>query len=108
MLAQLSNSAQVFEALMLICFGVSWPVAIIKTLRTRRVEGKSLAFLSLIVVGYLAGIASKITVALQSGTFPAWVIWLYALNTLLVCVDMYLVWKFRQNSKSDLSEPTLP
>lgn len=108
MFGDLSNLAEIFEAIMLICFGVSWPVAIIKTLRTRRVEGKSFAFLVLIEIGYLAGITAKITLAVESGTFPAWVIWLYAMNAVLVLVDMYLVKKFRKGSDSDLSEPILP
>ena len=30
-----------FEAVMLLCFGMSWPMAIIKTLRARSVQGVS-------------------------------------------------------------------
>ena len=59
-------SAQLFEALMMICFGVSWPVAIYKTVRTKRTEGKSFLFLLLILAGYLAGIAAKFVIAAQS------------------------------------------
>jgi hypothetical protein len=102
-------SAQWFEALMMICFGVSWPVAICKTLRTRRTEGKSLLFLLLILLGYLAGIAAKFIVASQSHAWPRWVTLLYAANAILVAVEIFLYQKFRPRPDNpDLSEPTLP
>ena len=94
---------------MLICFGVSWPVAIYKTLRTRRTEGKSLLFLVLILVGYLAGIAAKFILAAQYGAWPGWVTWLYALNAVMVVVEIHLYLKFHiRPDKTDLTDPTLP
>jgi hypothetical protein len=42
----------VFEAGMIVCFGISWPVAILKTLKTRSVAGKSRTFLVLVLAGY--------------------------------------------------------
>ncbi len=93
----------------MICFGVSWPVAIFKTLRTRRTEGKSLLFLLLILLGYLAGITAKFIVAAQSHTWPNWVTLLYAVNAILVVVDIFLYQKYRPRPNNpDLSEPTLP
>lgn len=41
---------------MAICFGVSWPVAIWKTLKTKGVNGKSVTFLALVARGYDFGI----------------------------------------------------
>ena len=49
-----------WEGIMLICFGVSWPPAIIKTLRVKNPQGKSFIFLSLVLIGYLCGICGKI------------------------------------------------
>ncbi len=51
---------QFFEALMLICFGASWPVAVIKALKARTAKGVSLASSCLILTGYLFGIIYKI------------------------------------------------
>jgi lipopolysaccharide export LptBFGC system permease protein LptF len=94
MLAQIM-SAQFFEGAMLICFGVSWPVAILKTLRTRRTEGKSLAFLVLILVGYLSGIVAKFVRASGGwGNLEA-VTTLYALNAIFVATDIFLFLHFR-------------
>ena len=36
--------AQVFEMIMLICFGLSWPFNITKSVRSRTAKGKSLWF----------------------------------------------------------------
>ena len=41
-----------FEALMMICFGVSWPISIHKSWRTKKVSGKSPVFMIVIIVGY--------------------------------------------------------
>jgi len=87
--------AQVLEGVMLLCFGVSWPVAILKTWRAKRVEGKSGLFLVLILAGYLAGLVSKFVRAAQDGVRPEAVTALYGLNALLVAVDLTLFLRYR-------------
>lgn len=83
-------SGKILEAVMLACFGCSWPLSIYKTWRVKNPAGKSTAFLWLIIVGYLSGIASKIF-----GGRIDWVIALYALNTLMVAADLALVCFYR-------------
>jgi hypothetical protein len=78
----------VFEAAMLICFGISWPASIIKSLRTRVVVGKSPLFMVIVCVGYLSGIIHKIVYS------PDWIVGLYCLNMALVAVDLALYVKF--------------
>jgi hypothetical protein len=90
----LHDAPQIFEAVMLVCFGASWPVAILKTWRTRRVDGKSLLFLVLILVGYLAGISAKMLYAAGRDEGPQWVTWLYALNAAMVSVEIGLYVRF--------------
>ncbi len=87
--------AQVFEAAMLLCFGVSWPIAIWRTWRTRRTEGLSPVFLTMILAGYLAGVASKLL--RSGGRWDAleWVTALYALNAVLIGVELALYLRFR-------------
>ncbi len=77
-----------FEALMLVCFGVSWPVSIFKSLRTRVVHGKSPLFMAIVCLGYMSGIAHKLLVSYD------WVIVLYALNLLMVATDLSLYYLF--------------
>ena len=52
--------AHVFECCMLLCFGFSWPLNVIKAYKARTAKGTSLAFITLIITGYIAGIAAKI------------------------------------------------
>ena len=49
-----------FEALMLVCFGFSWPLNVFKAYKARSTKGTSLAFIVLIITGYIAGIAAKV------------------------------------------------
>jgi hypothetical protein len=74
----------IFEIIMLICFGAAWPFSIYKSWKTRAVAGKSLPFLLVIVVGYIAGILHKIVYHFDL------VIYLYALNALMVSIDIIL------------------
>ncbi len=97
MLADLTGWAQLFEAGMLICFGISWPASIRKTLRARRVEGKSLAFLVMIFSGYLAGIAAKCLLAAEAGSWPQAVTLLYAANAAMVATDIALYVHYRRH-----------
>lgn len=74
----------IFEVIMLLCFGAAWPVSISKSLKTRSNGGKSLVFLIIVIVGYLAGILNKLLFK------PDFVVWLYALNATMVSIDAAL------------------
>lgn len=80
--------SQFFEALMVICFGISWPMNIIKSLKTRTAKGKSLLFLLFILVGYVFGIAAK----LISGNIT-YVFFFYVLNFIMVSTDVILYFR---------------
>jgi hypothetical protein len=82
--------AEFLEAIMVICFGFSWPLNIIKSLRTRTAKGKSIAFLVLIEGGYLAGMGAK----LSGGTLN-YVFIFYVLNALMVAADIVLYFRNR-------------
>lgn len=84
-------SSSIFEILMLICFAISWPISIIKALRTKVVAGKSPLFMAIIIVGYIFGIIHKIINGFDYVTF----LWMF--NTLLVSVDLMLYFKYRNN-----------
>ena len=50
---------EILEIVMIVSFGASWPMNVMKSYKARTTKGKSLAFLCLIFFGYIAGIASK-------------------------------------------------
>ena len=54
------NFAHLFEASMLVCFGFSWPLNVMKAYKARTAKGTSLPFIILIITGYIAGITAKI------------------------------------------------
>jgi hypothetical protein len=74
---------------MLVCFGASWPFSIEKTLRTKKIDGKSPVFLAIVCLGYIFGIAHKLAFS------PDWVLALYAINLALVCTDFYLYFRYK-------------
>lgn len=50
----------ILETVMLICFGFSWPLNVIKAYKAKTAKGTSLPFILLIITGYIAGIAAKV------------------------------------------------
>ena len=50
----------IFETIMLVCFGLSWPLNVIKAYKARTAKGTSLPFILLIILGYIAGITAKL------------------------------------------------
>lgn len=84
---------ELFEAVMVICFGISWPASLYKSYKSRTAEGKSLLFLVFIITGYLCGIVSKIV-----GNNVTYVLFFYVLNTIMVSSDLTLYFR---NKKLD-------
>ena len=78
----------ILETIMLVCFGFSWPMNLIKTYKTRTAKSTSLPFILLIITGYIAGICAK----LASGNLN-YVLIAYLLN--LAIVSLNLVVYFR-------------
>lgn len=52
--------SQILEIVMLICFGLSWPMSVVKNIRAKTARTMSLPFTLLIIGGYIAGITAKI------------------------------------------------
>ena len=50
----------ILETVMLICFGFSWPLNVIKAYKAKTAKGTSLPFILLIITGYIAGISAKV------------------------------------------------
>ena len=52
--------AQILETMMLICFGLSWPISVVKNVKSGTARGMSLPFILMITCGYVAGITAKL------------------------------------------------
>lgn len=85
----------VLEMGMLLCFGASWPAAILKTIAAKNPVGKSMLFLALVIIGYICGALHKIFYQ------PDFVFWLYILNLLMVCTDYVLVIHYKRQRRKE-------
>lgn len=89
---------EILEILMLICFGFSWPLNVIKSYKARTTKGKSLPFLLLIISGYIAGIASKFVNPAFDFADKWYVLFFYFLNLVMVSLDVVM---YARNARLD-------
>jgi hypothetical protein len=94
------------ESIMLLCFGLAWPVANLRMLRTRRSEGKGLAFTLIVMVGYLAGTCAKWISGPPGAPLPG-VFWLYAVSGASVTMNLSLQWYSPECQPGCSSEPEI-
>ena len=80
----------IFEALMMLGFGLAWPCNIYKSIKTKTAAGKSFAFMITIELAYLCGVIHKVFY-----NFDA-IIWLYIANFVMVLVDLMLMIRNRK------------
>ena len=80
----------VFEILMLLCFGLSWPISISKALRTKHVVGKSPMFMLVVCAGYVCGALHKLLYSFDA------VIILYSVNMTMVAFDLLLYYRYEK------------
>ena len=95
--------AEILETLMLVAFGISWPINAVKSYKARSTKGKSLTFLILIFTGYICGIISKlINPAYMSSLSTKWyVLAVYIFNFLWVGTDLLLYFRNRRIEKAE-------
>lgn len=93
--------AEFFEIMMIVSFGVSWPMNVIKSFKARTTKGKSLSFLYLILLGYVAGIISKfVNSAYMSNFAEKWyVLFFYILNFIMVGTDLIIYYRNKKLDK---------
>ena len=89
--------SELLEIIMIVSFGASWPMNVIKSYRTRTTKGKSLAFLCLIFFGYIAGVISKLVNESYMQAFAQkwYVLFFYILNLIMVGADLILYFRNR-------------
>lgn len=86
------------EAAMLICFGLSWPLSLMKNIKAKSAENMSLQFILLIIVGYIAGITAKI-----ASHNINYVLIVYFINLIIVSANIVV---YFINKKHDAARAT--
>lgn len=90
------NIADILETVMIICFGLSWPLSILRSYRSRSIKGKSLLFMCFIVVGYISGLISKTITHNYNLAY-----YFYFPNIIMVSVDICLYFRNRAIEKRE-------
>ena len=95
--------AEILEIVMILSFGASWPLNVIKSYKARTTKGKSLPFLLLIFFGYISGIASKFMNEVYMASFSEkwYVLFFYFLNLTMVGIDLLLYVRNYKLDKAD-------
>lgn len=95
--------AEIFEIIMIVSFGASWPMNVMKSYKARTTKGKSLAFLYLILFGYVAGIVSKFVNDTYMADFAHkwYVLFFYVLNFIMVAIDLVLYYRNKRIDKKN-------
>ncbi|MBO4338555.1 MAG: hypothetical protein J5877_01380 [Clostridia bacterium] len=84
----------ILETAMLVCFGLSWPINLIKNIKSKTAKSTSLKFLLLITAGYICGIAAKIVNSQYN-----YVLAVYFLNLAVVGANLVVYFINRRNDK---------
>ena len=86
---------QIFEFMMLACFGLSWPISVYKSIKCRSTQGKSIVFIIAIIIGYVSGIIGKIV-----NDQLSYVLIVYCFNLAVVSIDLALFFFNRKHEKA--------
>ena len=88
---------QIFEFIMLACFGLSWPISLYKSIKSKSTQGKSVVFMLAILIGYVSGIIGKFV----NGQLT-YVLIIYCFNLIVVSMDLILFFINRKREKEVL------
>lgn len=96
-------AAKILEAIMIILFGLSWPFNLFKSIKSKSTKGKSLLFLFLIDIGYIAGMTSKFLSTTFVWATDWWIFVIYAINFTMVTADLIVYFINRNREKKELA-----
>ncbi|MBQ8955190.1 MAG: hypothetical protein IJ048_13875 [Clostridia bacterium] len=87
--------SSILETVMMVCFGLSWPINLMKAYRAGTTKGTSLFFILLIELGYAAGIAAKLV-----GGQITYVLAVYVFNFVMVTGNLLVYIRNRNLDKA--------
>lgn len=86
--------AEILEAAMLVCFGASWPISLVKNYKAGTAKSMSVQFILLIITGYIAGIAAKLITHRIN-----YVLLVYLFNLVVVSINLLVYFRNRKLDK---------
>lgn len=88
--------SEILEATMLVCFGCSWPINLVKNIKSKTAKSMSLQFILLIIFGYLAGITAKLITHRIN-----YVLIVYLLNLVIVSINLIVYFINKRNDRKN-------
>lgn len=85
----------ILEVLMIVSFGIAWPVNLYNSCKSKSTKGKNLLFMSFIVLAYVFGILNKLFISVDAA------IYFYCLNEAMVLADYALYFANRKREIKD-------
>ncbi|MGH4038136.1 MAG: hypothetical protein ACRQFF_09870 [Sphaerochaeta sp.] len=82
------NLSSILETIMIISFGLSWPLSIRRSYTSKSTKGKSLMFMLFILIGYFCGLSAKFLTHTYNLAF-----YFYFPNIALVMTDIVLYFR---------------
>ena len=94
--------SEILEIVMLICFGISWPLNLFKAIKSKTAKGISPFFYLLILVGYFAGIISKLLNEAYMAAFATkwYVLIFYFINLVMVILNLIVYFRNKTLEKN--------
>lgn len=95
----MSTLAGIMETLMVVCFGISWPLNIVKAWKARTAQGTSLLFYSFIWIGYVFAFIGKFVMIASNAPAPwyetvKWyVMFFYVVNIIMVSAGIAIYFR---------------
>ena len=86
--------SSIFETIMLVCFGLSWPINVMKAYKAKTAKGTSLPFILLIIFGYLAGITAILLMPQTN-----YVLVVYLINLAVVFLNLLVYFRNKKLDK---------
>lgn len=81
---------EILETVMLICFGFSWPMSVYKNIKAKSAKSMSLGFITMITIGYVAGIAAKLVAQRYVEPKDIFVLVVYFINLIMVSTNIFV------------------
>jgi len=88
----------ILETIMLVCFGISWPLSVWNNLKSGTAKAMSLPFILMIALGYVAGITAKVM-----SKANLYVLIIYCINLFFVLCNLVLYFVNRRKDKQRLA-----
>ena len=110
----MNTFASIMEMMMVVCFGISWPLNIIKAWRSRSAKGISLPFYFSIWIGYVFAFIGKFVLIASNAPHPWYetvhwyVMFFYVLNIVMVTVGIGIYFRNRHLDKSSTGIKFIP